>query len=58
MKATLEIEVPSDCYHCILLEQEYKNDGFEPAYCGVLIGDDTTAPRKGRRHDCPLKIIE
>lgn len=58
MKAILEIEMPEDCYHCILSEQDYENDGFTPLYCGVLIGNDTDAPKEGRRCDCPLIEIK
>jgi len=52
-KAILEIEMPESCWQCELYSTAHN-------CCNVIVilGHYAICPSKGRRPDCPLKLVE
>jgi len=56
-KAILELEMPEGCFDCDLHAEycEWAGDTGEK-WCPIC--DCKNIPKKGRRPDCPLKLVE
>ena len=52
-KAILELEMPESCWQCELYSTAHN-------CCNVIVilGHYAICPSKGRRPDCPLKLVE
>jgi hypothetical protein len=52
-KAILELEMPENCWECELYSTRHN-------CCAVIVivGHYAICPDKGRRSDCPLKLVE
>jgi len=54
-KAILIMEMPESCTECPVVEYYEFCEGY---YCNALPDDESDCPDKGRREDCPLKLVE
>jgi len=52
-KAILELEMPENCWQC-----ELYSTGHNCCTVIVIVGHYAICPNKGRRTDCPLKLVE